>query len=175
MFILNPYPTKKEIMPYNRERAVGYAQKWALKRNPKYYDFSESGGDCTNFASQVLYEGTRVMNYKSNGWYYININQRSPSWTSVDAFFDFLIRNKIKGPVGEQVDVKDVLPGDFVQLSFKHKNDFNHSPAIIKVGSIPDISNIEIAAHSIDRINYPLSNYKWEYIRFIRIKGVIAQ
>ena len=34
---------------YDREKAVAYAHKWAYGRNPAYGDFSEMGGDCTNF------------------------------------------------------------------------------------------------------------------------------
>ncbi|MBP3352092.1 MAG: amidase domain-containing protein [Lachnospiraceae bacterium] len=48
---------------YNRTAAVYYARKWALGRNPAYYDFEEVGGDCTNFASQCIYAGAGVMNY----------------------------------------------------------------------------------------------------------------
>ena len=50
-------------MEYNRENAVAYAKKWAYGRNPKYYDFSDLGGDCTNFASQCIYAGSGIMNY----------------------------------------------------------------------------------------------------------------
>lgn len=38
-------------IPYNRQDAVDYALKWALSRNPKYYDFKDLGGDCTNVGS----------------------------------------------------------------------------------------------------------------------------
>ena len=59
-------------MEYNRANAVAYAKKWAYGRNPKYYDFSDLGGDCTNFASQCIYAGSGVMNYTPTyGWYYI--------------------------------------------------------------------------------------------------------
>lgn len=34
---------------YDRISAVSYAKKWALSRNPKYYNFDTVGGDCTNF------------------------------------------------------------------------------------------------------------------------------
>lgn len=37
--------------PYDREQAVQYARMWAYDRNPAYYDFSNLGGDCTNFVS----------------------------------------------------------------------------------------------------------------------------
>ena len=39
---------------YNREKAVRYADTWALGRNPDYYDFDALGGDCTNFDSPVI-------------------------------------------------------------------------------------------------------------------------
>lgn len=46
-----------------RRRAVEYADKWAggpddpHKHNPDYADFGGGGGDCTNFASQVMRAG----------------------------------------------------------------------------------------------------------------------
>ena len=80
------------IIEYNRRRAISYANRWALSRNPAYYDFSEIGGDCTNFVSQCLYAGSRVMNYTpETGWYYISVNERSPSWTGVEFLYQFLV------------------------------------------------------------------------------------
>ena len=59
------------LIPYNRKAALNYALKWALGRNPNFYDYSELGGDCANFASQVLLAGGAVMNYQPVlGWYY---------------------------------------------------------------------------------------------------------
>lgn len=49
---------------YQREKAVEYAKKWAYRRNPKYYNYDGVGGDCTNFVSQCIYAGCKVMNYK---------------------------------------------------------------------------------------------------------------
>ena len=37
---------------YDRRRAVEYALRWALSRNPEYYNFDNIGGDCTNFRSE---------------------------------------------------------------------------------------------------------------------------
>jgi hypothetical protein len=161
------------VFEYNRDKAVAYAHKWAFGRNPAYFDFSNLGGDCTNFASQVIYAGSGVMNYtKTFGWYYINANNRSPSWTGVNYLYNFLINNKGPGPFGEEVDVKDVQPGDIVQLSFVGNNHFNHSPIVVSTGNPPSLGNILIAAHSYDRDNYPLTGYSWLQIRFIHIKGV---
>lgn len=42
------------------------------------------GGDCTNFVSQCIFAGSGIMNHnKRTGWYYINGNKKSPSWSGV--------------------------------------------------------------------------------------------
>jgi len=163
----------QRIKEYNRDDAVAYAHRWAFDRNPRYLDFEHLGGDCTNFASQVIYAGSKIMNYtKTYGWYYINSNNRSASWTSVEYLFRFLINNEGTGPFAIQTDAKDMMPGDIIQLSFNGGGVFNHSPVVVSVGNPPDIGNILVAAHSYDRDNYPLTNYNWVDIRFIHIVGV---
>lgn len=162
-----------QVLPYNRQKAVEYAHKWAFQRNPKYLDFEKYGGDCTNYASQVLYAGSGVMNYTPTyGWFYISSGKRTASWTGVDNLYNFLIKNKGAGPFAEVVDARDVKPGDIVQLSFKGGGDFNHSPVIVETGGTPAVDNILVAAHSYDRDNYKLANYTWKDIRFLRIAGV---
>lgn len=42
---------------YNREKAVAYAHRWAYGFNPAYGNFTDMGGDCTNFLSQCLHAG----------------------------------------------------------------------------------------------------------------------
>ena len=97
------------------------------------------------------------MNFsKHNGWYYLDLNSRSPSWTDVDYLFSFLINNKGKGPFGEEINIRDIQLGDIIQLSFELPHDFNHSLVVVKTGTTPDLNNIEIATHTIDRDNYPL-------------------
>ncbi len=89
---------------YDRAEAAAYARRWALSRNPAYYDFDGLGGDCTNFVSQCLYAGCRVMNYSSRGgWYYISPARRSPSWTGVEPFYAFITGNAGAGPYGVPV------------------------------------------------------------------------
>ena len=93
-----------DILPYDRGAAVRYAHRWAYDRNPAYYDFSELGGDCTNFASQCLYAGSGVMDHTPTfGWYYISGNQKSPSWSGVPYFYNFLTRKDSRpGPFGTE-------------------------------------------------------------------------
>ena len=79
---------------YNREKAVAYAHQWAYRRNPAFLDFQELGGDCTNYASQCIFAGAGIMNYTPvYGWYYINGNNRTASWTGVVYLYNFLTQN----------------------------------------------------------------------------------
>ena len=107
-----------EFIPYNRKAAVAYAHIWAYDRNPRFYNYEGLGGDCTNFASQCLYTGTGVMNFTPTfGWYYRNPNDKSPSWTGVEYFYNFLTEKSVRiGPFALETDIYSVLPGDFIQL-----------------------------------------------------------
>ena len=103
------------VEKYNRRRAVNYAKRWAYERNPRYYDYSGIGGDCTNFVSQCLYAGSGVMNYTPTfGWYYINANDKSPSWTGVQYLYDFLVSNTQRGVFGVEIGLEDVSDGDVI-------------------------------------------------------------
>lgn len=154
---------------YDREKAVEYAHRWAFSRNPDFYDFSYIGGDCTNFASQVLYAGYGEMNYKPVlGWYYNNINDRTPSWTGVNELYNFLINNRASGPKAVEVEISDILPGDLIQLDFDGDNSFDHTPIIVDIGEkTPE--TILLAAHTNDSDFRPLSTYNYENIRFLHI------
>lgn len=164
-------PRFPRITPYNRDRAVEYAHKWAYRRNPSYYDFENIGGDCTNFASQVIHAGSGVMNYTPTyGWYYINSNNRTPSWTGVNYLYNFLIGNRGQGPFAKETGIGDIRPGDIIQLSFGG-GIFHHSPVVVSTGSPVSLDNILIAAHTDDVDYYPIINYGWEAIRFLHIVG----
>lgn len=155
------------LIEYNRFAVVNYAREWALKRNPNYYDFEKIGGDCTNFASQCIFAGSKVMNFTPvMGWYYRSLSDRTPSWSGVEYLYDFLVKNKSVGPYGREVSENEVLPGDIVQLG-RSNGDFYHTPVIVSV-----TPNILLAAHTYDTINKPLAEYYADKIRFIHIEGV---
>ena len=115
------------IKPYNRERAVEYARRWALSRNPLFENFSGIGGDCTNFASQCVLAGCCQMNYTPTfGWYYVSSSDRAPSWTGVEFFYDFMTTNQEEGPFATEVRRRQVRPGDLIQLA-DESGDFYHT------------------------------------------------
>ena len=107
------------------------------------------------------------------GWYYINANQKAPAWTGVPYLWNFLTRKEPSiGPIGEACRLKDLLPGDVVQLSFTGER-FQHSPIVVSVGRPATLNNVLIAAHSYDADYRPLSTYTYQNIRFLHILGTI--
>jgi len=161
---------KEEKMPYIRSKAVEYAHKWAFSRNPKYLNYDGLGGDCTNFISQCVFAGGARMNYTPTyGWYYINGNNKSPSWTGVEFLYNFLTKNKGVGPYGVAAELHDIEPGDIIQLSFDGKN-YTHSLFVVQVGQ-PVPERVLIATHTADADNRPLASYKFTDYRCIHIIG----
>jgi len=160
------------IKEYNREKAVQYARKWAMDRNPKYYNFDPVGGDCTSFISQVIYGGSEIMNYGLNGWYYKNGNDKSPSWSGVEYLYKFLVNNNGVGPYGKETNIEQLEKGDIIQLSFDETR-FHHSLVVVDiVNNLKKINNILIAIHTEDSLNRRVSTYTFNRIRFIKIDGV---
>lgn len=159
-----------KIKEYDRQKAKEYAKKWAYLRNPSYYNYDKLGGDCTNFVSQCILEGTKHMNYEKNGWYYKNANQKSPSWTGVEFLHQFLVSNKSVGPFGSIVEISKLQIGDIIQISFDG-NIYGHSLFIIeKNGNTLD--DIYVATHTFDSYRRRASSYQYKQIRMIHIEGV---
>ena len=160
-----------KVKEYNRNKAVEYATKWAYKRNPKYYNFDNVGGDCTSFISQCIYAGCYTMNYKKHiGWYYNSSTDRTASWSGVEFLYDFLIKNKGIGPRGIKTGVNNLQIGDIIQLKFLDER-FSHSLIIVdKKGNTLD--DIYIATHTEDAYYRKVSTYSFKDIRFIHIKDI---
>lgn len=154
-------------MSYNRQKVYEYAKRWAHSRNPNYYNYDPVGGDCTNFISQCIFEGCNQMNYdKNNGWYYINGNNKSPSWTGVEFLYKFLITNKGEGPVGKETTIDKLKIGDVIQLNLDG-NRFSHSLIVIQ-NSI-SLSHTLVATHTFDTFGKRVSDYNYHKYRCIHI------
>ena len=162
-------------LPYNRERAVEYAKKWALSRNPLFTDFTGQGGNCTNFVSQCIYAGCGVMNYTPTfGWYYRSASDRAPAWTGVDELYRFLLGNpeftEANGGTGpfatDARTARQIQLGDVVQLA-NGAGSFYHT--LIISGFLPD--DILVCAHSDDALDRRLSTYNYASLRILHIEG----
>ncbi|MBE6531687.1 MAG: amidase [Ruminococcaceae bacterium] len=164
-------------IPYNRERAVEYARRWALTRNPLFLDFTGRGGDCTSFVSQCVFAGCGVMNFTPTfGWYYRSSEDRAPAWAGVDEFFDFITgapqfraANGGTGPQG--IDVMDgriIEIGDVIQLA-NDSGEFYHS---LIISGFTD-NDILVCAHSDDALDRPISTYNYASLRVIHIEKAV--
>ena len=162
-------------IPYNRAFAVEYAKKWALSRNPLFFDFTGSGGNCTNFVSQCLLAGSSVMDFTPTfGWYYISADDRAPAWSGVEQLYDFLTGSgdfegmDAQGPFAEVAESRQQLEvGDVVQLA-NSRGDFYHTLIISGFTE----NDVLVCAQSDDALDRPLSSYNYEFLRVLHIVGV---
>lgn len=160
---------------YQREHALAYARRWALSRNPLFYNFTEVGGDCTNFVSQCVLAGCCVMNGTPDfGWYYRSADDRAPAFTGVEFFWDFFTgapefsqNNGGIGPYGREVGMREMQAADVVQLG-REDGSFYHTLFVIDRTE----RELYVAAHSNDVYDRPLSSYNAPRVRYLHVEGV---
>jgi len=154
---------------YNRQKAVEYANIYSFSRNPKYYDFSNLGGNCTNFVSQCLHAGGCPFNFEYPlGWFYKSINNRSPSFTGVEFLYNFLVRqDKSTGPKAVLAPIEHLDIGDIIQLSFDEIK-FSHTLIVTKVNH-QNPSNPYCATNTFDAFDRQLSSYNYFIARGLKV------
>lgn len=169
----------KQLQEYNRNLAVQYARTWATSRNPKYKDYDQWGGDCTNFISQCIYAGKIPFDNQGRDelskWYWYSDNSRTPSWTSADVFARYILKNNNEntynhGVYAVEAEYNELELGDIVQLIYEGRA--FHTMIISKVilddkGYLLDYL---ICQHTYDLLDYPLSQKEGER-RYIKIFG----
>lgn len=154
---------------YDREAVLAYAKTWAMRRNPRYADFTQMVGDCTNFVSQCIYAGAGVMNPEPVfGWYYRGMNDRAPAWTGVDALCRFLTGNRGLGPFAKLCDREELQVGDVIQLQ-NREGRFYHGLVVVSAGK-----NLLVAAHDDNAWMRPLYSYDFWDMRCLKILGIRA-
>ncbi len=166
---------------YDREAAVAYAMRWTFERHPEWPAYDEHGGNCANFTSQCLLAGGIPMDYQgADQWKWYgetpSLRQRpsgrSPSWASVDSFYEYVTKNGGFGLVAEpDADYWSGEPGDILQLGFL--GDWRHSVLIVGVVKDPDGRTVDylLSSNTADQLNYPASAYAYTMQRLIKIDG----
>ena len=149
---------------YNPSLAIAYAEKWAFSFNPQYYNFTNIGGDCTNFVSQCLHFGNIPMNYNEFGWYYNSIYDRAPAWTGVNEFWNFGTKNTGLGLKLTPCKIQDLLVGDVLQLF--NGDRFYHNLLVTSIDN-----GIRVSAHDYKAFNTPLSNYNYKDLRCAHVSS----
>ncbi|WP_416044562.1 amidase domain-containing protein [Clostridium tyrobutyricum] len=145
-----------------RKRAIEYAdrycglaseEKFGYTYNKKYRNYNSQGGDCANFASQILFEGGRFR--KNHTWSY-DKKGATRSWLNADGFKDYMIYSGRASVVAhgsyEKVykDSYELLPGDFV--AYEKKGDIMH---ISTVTDLDSKGYALVTCHNTDRDKVP--------------------
>ncbi|OPJ57013.1 amidase domain-containing protein [Alkalithermobacter paradoxus] len=128
-------------------------EEYGFKYNNKYKNYNPLGGDCANFASQILYEGgkfrkTSTWNYDSSGG--------SKAWVNAQAFKNYMINSGRASVIAYGTYDKvykasyKLLPGDFV--AYEKNGKITH----ISVATGADSKGYSLVnCHNTDRHRVP--------------------
>lgn len=163
---INEYIHKKEKPVLNLndrvKKAVAYAHKYCgaaaddedgFNYNPKYTDFNPAGGDCANFASQILHEGGNFK--KNNTWNYVD-GAGSVAWVNAQGFKNYMLESGrasliAKGKYQEIYKASyNMRPGDFV--AYEKKGRITH---ISTVTGLDSKGYPLVTCHNTDRLLVP--------------------
>lgn len=145
-----------------RIAAVNYAneycgsaseEQYGYKYNKKYRNYNPSGGDCANFASQILYEGGKFK--KNSAWNYDG-RGATGGWLNAGGFKNYMVNSGRASVIAYGSYDKvykasfKLLPGDFI--AYESKGDINH----ISVVTGADSKGYSlVTCHNSDRNKVP--------------------
>lgn len=110
---------------YDPQRAIAYADAWALSRNAEYTDYHAMGGDCANFVSQCLTAGGLQ---HDDTWYH-----KSYAWKSAPGLYNYLKSANGNG-VGKGIAV--IRCEDLTGRTAKLGDDTVDAATLFKPGSL---------------------------------------
>lgn len=142
------------------QKAIDYAHQYCgigegehlFKYNKAYLDCNPRGGDCANFASQILYEGGGFK--KTDTWNYTNDGTKA--WVNAQAFKNYMVHSGrgsyiAKGSYKQVYkDAYQMRPGDFV--AYEKKGRITH---ISTVTGLDSKGYPLVTCHNTDRLLVP--------------------
>lgn len=149
------------ILSERQEKAMNYAHSYCgaslngddFKYNPNYKDFNAQGGDCANFASQILHEG----GFKKNSVWNYSSGSGTKAWVNAQAFKNYMVSSGranyiTKAGKYEKVykDAFKLRPGDFV--AYESKGKITH---ISTVTGLDSKGYPLVTCHNADRLLVP--------------------
>ncbi|MFP8918512.1 amidase domain-containing protein [Enterococcus innesii] len=165
----------------NATDVKAYAQKWWNHRNPEFPDFSDVGGNCVNYTSQLLLAGgiNRIsptpipdsnINKDPNYWYSYKKSDSPPTynsslaWINVGAFYNFWKESQeLIQPNNLNVQ-RDLEVGDVIQLQHTAGGDYYHSMVVVD----KDASTVYLTGNTTDRERMDIRELKDNNIRVIK-------
>ena len=156
--ILAQKPDTTPLME-RRANAIAYADQHAgaakesdFGYNKKYKNYNPYGGDCANYASQILHEGGKFK--KTSGWSYDNGG--SKSWVNAEAFKNYMLYSGRASLVAHGTYEKvykaayKLQPGDFV--AYEKKGKVVH---ISVIAGADTKGYVSVNSHNTDRYRVP--------------------
>ncbi|EOD01032.1 amidase domain-containing protein [Caldisalinibacter kiritimatiensis] len=160
-YILSRKSKEYTNLSERRIKAIEYADKYCgaagteetgYKYNDKYINYNPRGGDCANFASQILHEGggfskNYTWNYKGGG---------SRAWVNAQAFKNYMLysgrASKLAYGTYEQVYKASykLKSGDFI--AYEKKGKVTHISVVTGVDSK---GYVLVNCHNTDRYRVP--------------------
>ena len=132
---------------------VSYDEDYTFKYNSEYKNHNPDGGDCANFASQILYEG-KVFK-KNSTWNYYNKNG-TKAWLNAQGFKNYMVDSGrasyiAKGSYDKVYKAAfNMRPGDFV--AYERRGRITH---ISTVTGLDSKGYPLVTCHNTDRLLVP--------------------
>ena len=151
------------------------------KRNDVWPDYAGNGGNCQNFASQVLLAGGIPMDIYGDAvwkWYSDEVSNspgaqgRSSSWTGVNQFVEYAAANTGYGLVAEtEAPYFSGEPGDLLHMGID--GDWGHTVVIASAvtNGQGEVVDYLVDSNTGNLRNYPASLYGYPEIILTRIGG----
>lgn len=154
---------KPDYTPDERtQKAINYAHQYCgvssepdynFKYNKAYKNFNPDGGDCANFASQILHEGA---GFKKNGTWNYDHRDGTKAWVNAQAFKNYIVFSGRGGCIGKGTygqiykTAYKLRPGDFV--AYEKKGKITH---ISTVTGLDSKGYPLVTCHNTDRLLVP--------------------
>jgi Putative amidase domain len=132
---------QKAIDYAHKYSGIAYDEEFLFKYNPGYKNHNPDGGDCANFASQILYEGGE---FKKNSLWNYRGKEGTKAWLNAQGFKNYMVGSGRASYLAK---------GSYQQI---YKAAFNLRPGDIvayeKKGRITHVSTVT----GLDSKGYPL-------------------
>lgn len=145
--------TKKAIDYAHTYCGVSDDEEHLFKYNKNYKNFNPDGGDCANFASQILYEGGEFK--KNSSWSYSG-KSGTKAWVNAQEFKNYMVNSGRASYIakGSYNDIYkaafNLKPGDFV--GYEKKGRITH---ISTVTGLDSKGYPLVTCHNTDRLLVP--------------------
>ena len=144
------------------QKAMDYAHMYCgvspnpafnFKYNKAYKNFNPDGGDCANFASQILHEGG---GFKKNGIWNYDGRSGTKAWVNAQAFKNYMVGSGRAGYIAKGTYQQiykaayQMRPGDFV--AYEKKGKITH---ISTITGLDSKGYPLVTCHNTDRLLVP--------------------